>query len=294
MTATQRMPCIDSCAQFFINSIVAGLVLLSVAKTVATIFAMYMAPNAEMVKNRCREFFNVEKRYADIALKAVQRAVQFDTFDHNCDGQLEVAPRREPWTASRCASRLSARVPSVGARVLTAFDVACSRLFMRAPSLTLSTHGVVQVEDLVQTLARIKKITFDQAWAVAHLIMESADEDTMVGFLPSPLKTSTSNVTVKRQPSGLGKIDFGEYMVASEGEKMMSFEKFLELAPKMATIHVNSDYETCKRAFMRARQVSFPDFTNATTEVELTLAGSVNNTPAAPGTAPPVVYVANP
>ena len=34
--------------------------MLSVAKTVATIFAMYLAPNAHMIKARTREFFDLD------------------------------------------------------------------------------------------------------------------------------------------------------------------------------------------------------------------------------------------
>jgi len=179
---------------YLLNAVIAGLVLLSVANSVAQTYAMYLAPNAVMIKNRTREFYNVEQRYAEIGLQALQRAIQFKAIDEDNDGQLEI-------------------------------------------------------DDVVQSLAKIKDITFDQAFAVAHLILERADND----------KAPKSKDSITYDPDGAGKLDFSEYLVASAGGQMIPFEQYLKIAPTRAKIRTDIDRSESERKFAAARAKGFPE-----------------------------------
>lgn len=72
----------------------------------------------------------------------------------------------------------------------------------------------------------------------------------------------------------------GEYMTSSEaGSRMISFETYLQLALKIAKIRPETDHDACKRAFGRARQLSFPSTRAA---VQLIVADDGATVPAVP------------
>ena len=54
---------------YFLNTVINSIVLLSTAKVVADVYAVYLSPNATMIKKRTREHFNSDRRLAEIALK---------------------------------------------------------------------------------------------------------------------------------------------------------------------------------------------------------------------------------
>lgn len=117
------------------------------------------------------------------------------------------------------------------------------------PLARIAADGLLEVEDIVQVLAKIKDISFDEAYAVAHLILEEADAGR------APVQADTLPETGKAET---GKINFVEYMASSEsGSKMISFDSYLNQALKIAKIRPESDHDACKRAFERARQLSF-------------------------------------
>lgn len=72
---------------------------------------------------------------------------------------------------------------------------------MRPTRACDAADGQLEVEDLVQVLAKIKDISFDEAYAVAHLILEEADADK------TPVHADTLSAS---REAGTGKIDFGE------------------------------------------------------------------------------------
>ena len=181
---------------YLLNAIINGIVLLSSAKTLATYYAMYLAPKSEMIKNKTREFFNANLRYADIGIKAVQRAYQFNIFDRDRDGQINEV-------------------------------------------------------DVVQTLALIHECTFEQAYAITHIILEHGDIDT------KGIQYKLSESSAKEQENAT--LDFAEYMKATEPTRMIGFEKYLEMAPKIANIPHTSNREACEDAFNNARSKAFPN-----------------------------------
>ena len=106
--------------------------------------------------------------------------------------------------------------------------------------------GAIELGDLVQTFARIKGITFEQAYAVAHIVASRADTENKEaaamkkgrGGLFGRLRgkaSSTAETQVAPEPAAVGSdgIDFGEFLVAREGGGMIKFEKFLNIATTM-------------------------------------------------------------
>ena len=51
--------------------------------------ALGLGPKAEMIRNKTREQFNINLRFADIGIKAVVRAFQFAQFDKDKDGEID-------------------------------------------------------------------------------------------------------------------------------------------------------------------------------------------------------------
>jgi hypothetical protein len=51
---------------------------------------MYLAPKSTMIKNRTRERFNTDRRFAEIALKAALAVDRFQVLDIDMDGEIEI------------------------------------------------------------------------------------------------------------------------------------------------------------------------------------------------------------
>ena len=186
--------------QFFLLELITVSVMLRVAKTVAGMYAIYgaalgLGPKAEMIRNKTREQFNINLRFADIGIKAVVRAFQFAQFDKDKDGEMNEI-------------------------------------------------------DIVQSLALIGRCSFDQAYAMAHIILKHADVDTKLSHL-------------KGEATEAATLDFVEYMQATESAKMVPpFEKYLTMVEAEAfpdgTFPATSNRKACKEAFDEVRQKRWP------------------------------------
>jgi len=77
--------------QYVINVLLGGLVFLFAAKMVANFVALYlMGGISKMIRNRTRETFDIQGRYAEIGMKAALAAMQFHRIDDDADGVIEV------------------------------------------------------------------------------------------------------------------------------------------------------------------------------------------------------------
>ena len=117
--------------------------------------------------------------------------------------------------------------------------------------LDANKDGQLDVKDLVCTYARIDGVEFDQAFAVAHLVMEEADKDAAKGrsFFGSTKKVAPSK-------HGASYVDFSEFLVAREGGGMIPWSEYLNIAveqahsdPRVVDLMAISDKEECQRLF---------------------------------------------
>ena len=102
---------------------------------------------------------------------------------------------------------------------------------------------------MVQAYARIKECNFDQAFAIAHIILDRADNDD------KPKKKDD----ITYDAAGKGLLDFPEYLMASEGGAMIPFERYLQIAPSLAKIRPDIDRADCEQKFLAARAKAFPN-----------------------------------
>jgi len=77
--------------QYVINVLLGGLVFLFAAKAIANTAALYfLGKTSSMIRNRTRENFDINSRFAEIGMKAALAALQFSKVDHDTDAVLEV------------------------------------------------------------------------------------------------------------------------------------------------------------------------------------------------------------
>lgn len=178
--------------------LISGLVLLSTAKAAAQAYAMYLTANANMIKRRTREELKVERRYADVGLKAAL-AVQAYT--------------------------------------------------------TLGQRTTITAEDICMAFAKTP-CTFEQAFAIANLVLEASDTSTLEKKKKQKSGTVAKVAAIgdaSREPPS---IDFNEFLLASNEGQTMSFEQLVADAPKLAEGKIDEtlDPKKCEEAFNAARK----------------------------------------
>lgn len=217
--------------QLVFNALISGLVLLAVARTVTIMYAQTLHPNASMVVNATTSKFDIDRRFAEIGLKSAIAARQFGALDKDRDQLLEAA-------------------------------------------------------DLCSVFGHIEGTTFEQAYAIAHLIMDASTQETAqmakaraklqkvraASKLALPrISFSVGDHSMQTKP-GLfgpreveddekdGKLDFGKFLLACEGGKMIPWSKYLlvverEAADLVAKAPAEQRAE-CKEAFDAAQRSS--------------------------------------
>lgn len=186
---------------YLVNTLVASLVLLSAADTIATFFALYcMKSVSQMIRFDTREKFSVDGRNAELGMKAAIAAAQFDRLDDD-------------------------------------------------------DNGMIELEDLVRAFARIPGVEFEQAAAVAQLVLNiSNDEDDDVDEIASPL-TYVTNIARKLSMRAVvsdqdaASLSFSEFMRASVGGRMVKWKEFLENVEGQAKKPGKDERKRLKRAF---------------------------------------------
>ena len=77
--------------------------------------------------------------------------------------------------------------------------------------------GEIHLWELCNNFAKLRGVTFEQAYAVATLVLDGADK------------------SVKSAPVSDGSIDFDEFLRAMEGGNMIKFDKYLKIAVLQAS-----------------------------------------------------------
>lgn len=180
--------------------LISGIVLVGTATTVASAYAMYGHRNHKMIKNKVREAFKVDRRYADIALKAALAANSFAHLECNDDHTIDAA-------------------------------------------------------SLCSAFACINEVNFEQAWAMAHLVLEAcdsrADKKRRRGIGLRRMVAPNDGTTTGSEEATL---NFGEFLVATESGQMIDFQRFLAEAPSVAKVNPSVDKAMCERTFAFARK----------------------------------------
>ena len=186
---------------YLVNTLVASLVLLSTANTIATFFALYcMKSVSQMIRFDTREKFSVDGRNAELGMKAAIAAAQFDRLDAD-------------------------------------------------------DNGMIEIEDLVRSFARIPGVEFEHAAAIAQLVLNiSNDEDEDVDEIASPL-TYVTNIARKLSMRAIVSdkdavaLSFSEFMRASVGGRMIKWKEFLESVTGHAHPLPKDERKRLRRAF---------------------------------------------
>ena len=195
-----------------IGKLIEGLVLLGLAKQIATFWALKFAPNgrAEMIDNRTRENFNAEDRFAEIGMKAVLASAQFQSLDDDGDGLLQVDDLVRAFAGVRGVSFEQA--------------LAMGNLVMRAAT-----------ED--------RRVAADKAAAKGQKGSKETKRRKAKGKQTAPVEgveEMRGDAATAAAMAGAGagaaaeqlSINFDEFMVAREGGNFESVYKALELVAK--------------------------------------------------------------
>jgi hypothetical protein len=160
---------------YVLQSFINGLVLLSLAKALANFYAENLDKAASMIKNTTRDYFNFDRRNAEIGMKAALTALLFDSVDVNKKGQISTA-------------------------------------------------------EVVACLARLQDVTFEQAVAVANLV-----------------------VCKNEKAVGEG-ISFDQFLASREG-RMIGFSEYLKIAERVGgpAKFPHTDLGECRKLFDAAR-----------------------------------------
>ena len=134
--------------------------------------------------------------------------------------------------------------------------------------LDSSSDGQLDMEELVEAFARIPGMSFEQAFAISHLILTSADGQKGMKSKSASQKKSPRKVRGAKDQvhpmagapaaEAKGMVDFGEFMVAMESGNMVSWQEYLDVvvAKEQATPNTAADRAACRMCFneSRARQ----------------------------------------
>ena len=201
--------------QYVLNTFIAGLVLLSLAKTVTVTYALYVHPKGEMVRNATTSTFEVSRRFAEIGMKGALAALQFAALDDDHDDKMDLD--------DLCAT--FGRIRGV------TFEQALSIVRHRRPNSGLGLGDRVAPSDLMA----LRPLCCAQA----HLVIEKAkDESKQMRKARAALKKKAEKERAKVAPTGdkvvpfggagagapaaadldeRSTIDFGKFLMAREG-----------------------------------------------------------------------------
>ena len=186
-------------AQYVVLVLVSALVLLALAKLVATQVAMYMMPGiSTMIQHRTREVFDVNARLAEIGMKAALASLQFRGLDVNGNGVLQVDDLVATYATMHGVTAEEA--------------IAVAKLVFAAADD--ETDALGRPKQLKKKKQKQKETPMPAVQVV------TADQET----------PAVSGVAVAPQlASG---VDFSEFLMAREGGQMISFRKYLDLVTK--------------------------------------------------------------
>ena len=219
---------------YVFNLLIAGMVMLGSAKTIASTYALYLSPDAELIKRRSREPIKIEGRIAQSTHHGPPTAYGLlVACVHPCAKGLPAPTHRSAFVYVR----------AVGINAIMnvqAFE-----------ALDADNDGSLDVTEIVTRLAPIPGITFEQALAIATIIVKSADKNER------PTKKRNSQVAPHVSMRSMVKnqaVEFGEFMVAADGGNMISWEKYLDEVGKSVDItKANVDHKMCEESFDRAK-----------------------------------------